>query len=88
MEGISQASPDKYNELQQLRTEDPNKFKTELRTYMREQMSRMGGRSRQGGGQGPEGGFNRQDDAGMQGGGNRQGGSNRQGPNRQSTDNP
>jgi HlyD family secretion protein len=79
MEGLSQSVPDKYQELQKLRTEDPNKFKTELRNVMREQMSRMGGRSRQGGGQGAEGGLDRQDSTGMQGGENRQGGLNRQG---------
>ena len=59
--GLKQTDPEKAKELEQLRTSDPEKFKTELQNTMRSMMQQFGGRNRQGGdrnrGQGQGQGF-------------------------------
>ncbi len=77
--GLKQADPEKAKELEQLRTSDPEKFKTELQNSMRSMMRQGGGRNRgQGQGQGQgQGGGQSQGFGGTQDG--QGGGRNRQG---------
>jgi HlyD family secretion protein len=55
MQGMKQFNPEKYEQLNKLRQEDPAKFKEELQKEMQQFMQQM--RNRQGQGGGPGGGF-------------------------------
>ncbi|MHC4457560.1 MAG: efflux RND transporter periplasmic adaptor subunit [Planctomycetota bacterium] len=76
---LSQADAKKAEELKKLRESDPEKFKTELRKVIAEQMQKMrqgrGGDSRQGGGEGSD---NTRRRGGGEGMGRRGGGGERQ----------